>query len=42
MTMLVALLYNLVILAATGYVVFGLGHSGWWFALAFCLVLTKD
>lgn len=35
-----ALLYNLLILGATGYVVFGLGHSAWWFLLAVCLLVS--
>lgn len=28
---------NMVILGTTAYVVFWLGHSGWWFLLALCL-----
>lgn len=30
------ILYNLSILFGCGYIVFGLGFSGWWFALAVC------
>jgi hypothetical protein len=35
--------YNLAVLFGCGYVVFGLGHSGWWFALALiCLASSKS
>lgn len=32
-------LKNLIIILATGYVVFGLNRSGWWFLLAVLFVL---
>ena len=32
------LLYNLALVAATGYLVFFNGHSGWWFLLTVCLM----
>ncbi len=31
---ILACIYNLTILGATYYIVFVLGHSGWWFLLA--------
>jgi len=34
-------LYNLAIIFGTAYLVFGLGHSGWWFLLAIIL-LAKE
>jgi hypothetical protein len=35
---LLVLLYNAVILGFTAYVVFWMGHSGWWFLLAVLLL----
>jgi len=37
-TILVYYIYVLIVLGACGYVVFGLGHSGWWFLLALVLI----
>lgn len=34
------LLYNLILLVGTAYVVFGLGFSGWWFLLALVLMVS--
>ena len=31
---LVTGVYNLAVVAGCAYVVFGLGHSGWWFVVA--------
>lgn len=40
--LLLTLMYNLAILGGTGYAVFGLGYSGWWFLLAvLCLVSAR-
>jgi len=36
------ILYNLTIIGATGYVVFGLGYSGWWFLLTLCFFLVAN
>lgn len=36
------LIWNLAVLFGTGYVVFGLGHSGWWFVLAVFLFTSGD
>ncbi len=36
--MLFVWMWNTMVLVGTAYVVFGLGHSGWWFALALCLM----
>jgi hypothetical protein len=35
---LVQQLFRLIILGTTAYVVFGLGHSGWWFLFAILLM----
>ena len=39
MPVALVLLYNAAIVFGTGYVVFGLGHSGWWFLAAFCFLM---
>lgn len=31
-------LYNLAVIGGCAYVVFGLGYSGWWFVVAFCVL----
>ena len=38
------ILYYIFIIGSTGYVVFYLGYSGWWFALAalFCTVVRYE
>lgn len=40
MSALIVILYNLAVLGGCGYVVFGLGHSGRWFALAVILLAS--
>lgn len=35
--MFMMLVWLVLLWGATGYVVFWLGHSGWWFALSLCL-----
>lgn len=40
--LLMIILYNLTILFGTGYVVFGLGRSGWWFLLAVILLASSS
>ena len=37
-TLLIYYIYVLIVLGACGYVVFGLGHSGWWFLLALIFI----
>jgi hypothetical protein len=37
---ILTILYNLSILLGCGYVVFGLGYSGWWFLLAICCLAS--
>jgi len=40
---LICAVENIAILGGCGYVVFGLGYSGWWFALAvLCLSSPKQ
>jgi hypothetical protein len=34
--------WNIFIFAATGYVVFGLGHSGWWMLLPISLFMSHS
>ena len=43
-SVIAVLCYNVLIFGATGYVVFWLNRSGWWFALALCLCasISKD
>ena len=42
LTTLVGILWMGIVLGATSYIVFGLGFSGWWFALAiFILACTN-
>ena len=36
--LLIYYIYVLIVLGACGYVVFGLGHSGWWFLLALIFI----
>ena len=36
-----SLAFSALVLGGTAYVVFGLGHSGWWFALAFAACLMN-
>ncbi len=38
--LLLACVYNLLLLAGTAYVVFVLGASGWWFLLTLCLMAS--
>jgi hypothetical protein len=35
--MIYVIIYQALVLGGTGYAVFGLGHSGWWFLLAYFL-----
>lgn len=37
-----SMVYNLIILGFTSYIVFGLGHSGWWFLLAVMLMTVPS
>lgn len=32
--------YNLIVVAGTAYIVFWLGHSGWWFLLTVLLMVS--
>jgi len=35
--------YNLIIMSGTAYIVFWLGHSGWWFLLSYLFLMRfKD
>lgn len=36
---LAVILYDAALVFGTGYMVFGLGHSAWWFVVAFCFLL---
>ncbi len=36
-----AFLWNVLLLGSVGYVVFGLGHSGWWFLAATLVFRTS-
>lgn len=40
--LIAGLLYNLVIILLTGYVVFVLGRSGWWFLLAILILVSPS
>ena len=40
MSVAAVLFYNAAILAATGYIVFWRGHSGWWFLLALLVMAS--
>lgn len=42
MTAIMVILYNALLIGACGYVVFGLGHSGWWFLLAAVLTMSLE
>ena len=35
-------IWNMFIFAGTAYVVFGMGESGWWFALPICLIASRS
>lgn len=37
-----AYIWNIFIFAGCAYVVFGLGHSGWWFAIPCALFLSEE
>lgn len=41
LAVIICFLYNLLIIFATGYIVFYLGFSGWWFLLTMCLIIYK-
>lgn len=41
LNILLLAIYNLTILAGCSYIVFGLGHSGWWFLLALACMGTS-
>lgn len=34
LAILCGMIYNVVVVVGTAYIVFGLGHSGWWWLLA--------
>lgn len=36
----IILLYNILLIVGTAYIVFGLGFSGWWFLLTIILMAT--
>jgi hypothetical protein len=40
MKLLLILLYNITLIAATGYLVFWKGYSGWWFLLTLVLIAS--
>jgi len=40
--LIMSLLYNLAVILLTGYVVFVLGRSGWWFLLAIFILVSPS
>lgn len=40
--LILAWLYNVLLISGTGYVVFVLGHSGWWFLLTLVLLCSPS
>jgi hypothetical protein len=34
------ILWDVFVIAGTSYLVFWEGHSGWWYLLAFCLIMS--